>query len=55
LRKRTCAGCREHREGSRKGPQSQLDSRHFDLPDLVNVSIFLMSERFAAPQTHSIP
>jgi hypothetical protein len=30
LRERDVAGCGKHREGGRKGPQSQLDSSHFD-------------------------
>jgi hypothetical protein len=31
LRERAAAGGSEDREGSRKGPQSQLDSSHFNL------------------------
>src|ERR1019366_9684696 len=49
LCERPAAGCGEHREGSRKGPQSQLDSRHFDLPDLVECVNFFDWKRFLAP------
>src|SRR3989337_1612847 len=43
LRERAAAGYGKHRDGSRKGSQSQLVERHIDLPDLiVSVSFLLL-------------
>jgi hypothetical protein len=39
--------CGKDRDGSRKDPQSQVDSRHFDLPDEVECVVFLDWERLS--------
>jgi hypothetical protein len=50
LCKRAAAGCGHYREGSRKGTQSPMESRHFDLPGItMNVSMFFYLEHLAAP------
>src|SRR3954451_17370940 len=43
LRERAGADGREYREGSRKGSQSQLDSRHLELPDVIECVFFIGS------------